>query len=357
MPLSPSTLKIYSSTLRRVYGVDPESAPEPGSLLPAPPISDETSNSTRGIIRGAVRWWYAKAGRAQEGEQLANAIPFIHEVQRLKRYPSSEQIKLFWHAVNNTPTPKQELLAIPLLLGLRAAEILGLSRAAVEEAVRTGVLTVQRKGGKEAQLPIVNAKPYFKKLLKVGRYTASLSDEGPWDVLWQVYATSERGAYWTMRRTVLAVAKKANTGVEWTPHTLRHAFASEMVRNGAPLPVVQRALGHASYQTTVSTYVHIDTKDLEKWMEVAQDAEVGPPKTQPKVPPREVVMPPELLEEEEMEAEVMPAPPKAVEPKKRQPRMEPMPAPEPEALPPPFWRPPVVPKPAVVPTPSKFRKL
>lgn len=274
MALSPSTLRVYVSTLRRVYGIDPTVPPfvEGTDIAGLPPAryNEDTTNSTRSIIRGAVRWWYSTANNPEAtalGERIANAIPFRHEVKKRKRYPSSEEIARYWRAIYELPTPKRELLAIPLTLGLRANELLLLSRTAVEEAVRTGVITVQRKGAKEGELPVKPAVEFFRSLLKAKRYTTTVKDEGPWTVLWQLIASTERGAYWQLRRLVTGTAKAIGLESTWTPHTLRHAFASEMIRAGAPLSVVQRALGHASYLTTVNTYVHIDTKDLEKWMD------------------------------------------------------------------------------------------
>lgn len=53
---------------------------------------------------------------------------------------------------------------------------------------------------------------------------------------------------------LLSIVKKyANTaglGKHFTPHSLRHAFASHMIENGANLRVVQSLLGHASFDAT-----------------------------------------------------------------------------------------------------------
>ena len=40
-------------------------------------------------------------------------------------------------------------------------------------------------------------------------------------------------------------------------HDLRHSFASQLIAKGAPLPVIQRALGHESIKTTVDRYGHL----------------------------------------------------------------------------------------------------
>ncbi|MDD7465475.1 MAG: site-specific integrase [Actinomycetaceae bacterium] len=51
-----------------------------------------------------------------------------------------------------------------------------------------------------------------------------------------------------------------------TPHDLRHSHASELIKNGVPLPVIQDRLGHESIQTTVDRYGHISR---DSWLSAA----------------------------------------------------------------------------------------
>jgi site-specific recombinase XerD len=71
-------------------------------------------------------------------------------------------------------------------------------------------------------------------------------------------AWSQTGARAELRR----LAALAGVRRRFAPHQLRHAHAVEMAREGVPLPVIQRQLGHAHLGVT-STYLQgIDTTEI-----------------------------------------------------------------------------------------------
>ena len=57
-----------------------------------------------------------------------------------------------------------------------------------------------------------------------------------------------------VRKAMTRVLKKAKLPLHFTPHCLRHTYASLMLQQGEPVAYVQRQLGHASIQLTVDTY-------------------------------------------------------------------------------------------------------
>lgn len=47
-------------------------------------------------------------------------------------------------------------------------------------------------------------------------------------------------------------------------HNLRHSFATNMLENDIPIHIISSTLGHSNVNTTVSTYIKIDIKNLKK---------------------------------------------------------------------------------------------
>ncbi|MEH1992283.1 tyrosine-type recombinase/integrase [Nostoc sp.] len=57
---------------------------------------------------------------------------------------------------------------------------------------------------------------------------------------------------------------KRKTGIAAHPHMLRHTHATALVREGMEMAYVQKRLNHASIQTTIDTYVHVNNEDMKR---------------------------------------------------------------------------------------------
>ena len=69
-----------------------------------------------------------------------------------------------------------------------------------------------------------------------------------------------------MRRVFVRLLKRAKLALHFSPHSLRHTFASLLLQQGESAVYVQRQLGHASIKLTVDTY--------GKWLPMGNKAAV-----------------------------------------------------------------------------------
>lgn len=65
-----------------------------------------------------------------------------------------------------------------------------------------------------------------------------------------------------INRELKIAAEIAGINKRISCHTLRHSFASSLVRHGTDLPTVAKLLGHSDYRTVTSIYVHKDQSEL-----------------------------------------------------------------------------------------------
>lgn len=143
--------------------------------------------------------------------------------------------------------------------GLRVSELvnLKLSNLYLDE----GFIRVTGKGNKERLVPI---SPKAVKELNLWFLDRNLMKIKPGE---QDYVfLNRRGAHLTRTMILILLKRQAQeAGIQKTisPHTLRHSFATELLKGGADLRVIQVMLGHESIGTT-EIYTHIDTTTLRE---------------------------------------------------------------------------------------------
>jgi len=79
-------------------------------------------------------------------------------------------------------------------------------------------------------------------------------------------STSKKGDKISVRyiqAMIKRYALKAGIDKDITPHTLRHTYATNCVRDNIPLPIIQEWLGH-SYLSTTQIYTHLAGKDRKE---------------------------------------------------------------------------------------------
>ena len=71
-----------------------------------------------------------------------------------------------------------------------------------------------------------------------------------------------------IRDIINAIVRKCHIDYHISPHTLRHTFATDMVKAGADLVSVKELMGHSSLNTT-SIYTHLSNKEIKKVYDMA----------------------------------------------------------------------------------------
>jgi integrase/recombinase XerD len=152
------------------------------------------------------------------------------------------------------------LLQVLYATGLRVSELVSLPVAAVRGDPR--MILVRGKGGRERMVPL--SPPARAALAGWLAHLDTVSNggrEGPARPRspYLFPARSRRG-HMTRERFFLLVKDLARLAgldaAKVSPHTLRHAFATHLLANGADLRVIQTLLGHASIATT-EIYTHV----------------------------------------------------------------------------------------------------
>jgi site-specific recombinase XerD len=67
----------------------------------------------------------------------------------------------------------------------------------------------------------------------------------------------------SIQKIVKRYARKVGLAVEPSPHTLRHTFATDLLRRGADIRAVQELLGHSNIATT-QIYTHVTNPQLKE---------------------------------------------------------------------------------------------
>ncbi|MEX2090526.1 MAG: site-specific tyrosine recombinase/integron integrase [Candidatus Paceibacterota bacterium] len=207
------------------------------------------------------------AEKVELGKQEDREVTFLErdELNRLLDAPEGNKLETF---------RDKALLTTLFSTGMRVSELCALNRDKID--VKRGEMSIRGKGGK---IRVVFLSDDAKDVL--GQYLGKRSDADealfiriPRSKNFSKEPPANAGLRLTPRsiqRIVGKYAIKAGImGKNVSPHTLRHSFATDLLRNGADIRSVQALLGHSSV-TTTQIYTHVTDKQLREVHEKFHD--------------------------------------------------------------------------------------
>ena len=159
------------------------------------------------------------------------------------------------------------LIELLYAAGLRVSELTGLNLADMDQKER--ILRVRGKGNKErivpygskAQEALEKYAPVREQLLAGDTTAAGDSQSAPNGGAVFLNYAGRRLTQRSVGRIVKKYVRLVNINWDLHPHSLRHAFATHLLADGADLRAIQELLGHQSLSTT-QKYTHASIRQL-----------------------------------------------------------------------------------------------
>lgn len=204
-----------------------------------------------------------KVDLAKTGDR---AVTFLEpeEVERLLAAPFA-RLEKATPSQRLTALRDKTILEVLFCTGLRVSELAGLKREQV--SVKRTEFTVRGKGSKQRVVFMSqNAREALKKYLEARQDTNPhlfVPHDRAQRAKTRKDADDEPLTARSIQRIVERYARAAGIMKPVTPHTLRHSYATDLLRNGADIRAVQEMLGHSAI-TTTQIYTHITDKNLRE---------------------------------------------------------------------------------------------
>ncbi|MBU0984910.1 MAG: tyrosine-type recombinase/integrase [candidate division Zixibacteria bacterium] len=199
------------------------------------------------------------------GKAYLFRIPKIKFSSKLPDFlPQNDAARLFGHG--NARDDKSSypywrdytMVALLYVTGVRREE---LSRMDVVDIdMQRRLIRVVGKGNKERQVPL-GETTHDDLRAYLDRRDAFLEAKGSASPAVFLNRDGTRLSVRSINRLVRRFG--IGEGVDMTPHTLRHSFATHLLENGADLLLIKEILGHASLSTT-QKYTHVTAEAMKR---------------------------------------------------------------------------------------------
>ena len=210
-------------------------------------------------VRSLYRWL------AQEGVVEQNPAKLVATPRLPKRLPRVPTIAEMNTVLNGAMPevaafPERDRLMLELLYGcgIRNSELVGINLDDIRASAEA--ILIRGKGKKERFVPFGgSAAPALRAYLPERQRILSATKKTTYALL-----INRRGGRLTVRsvgRIVKGIAVAKGLSPDVHPHTLRHAFGTHMLEEGADLRAIQEMLGHERLSTT-QRYTQLSMKHV-----------------------------------------------------------------------------------------------
>lgn len=221
-----------------------------------------TKSSTARALAAIRSWfkWLAKEGAVDQNPALLVSTP--KRAQHLPRVPSAEDVNRVLNSLDaaqpeeTAAWPERDRVIFELLYGcgIRNSELVGINMRDIQW--QNEAILVRGKGRKERYVPLgdeaaIALRAYLPlrsaRLLAAGK--GAMVEAGPLMMNLRMRGSC-RLTTRSVGRIVKAIAQSRGLAADVHPHTLRHAFGTHMLEEGADLRAIQEMLGHERLSTT-----------------------------------------------------------------------------------------------------------
>ena len=181
--------------------------------------------------------------------KFKKSIPDILSIEEVDKLLDIE-------VIDHISARNKAMLELMYASGLRVTELINLKPNDVD--LENNTVRTMGKGKKERIIPIGD---YATVAVKNYLYNYR-PDNKKCDYLFlnNHYNQMTRQGYFKVMKKLLL---EKGINIKFSPHTLRHSFASHMLSNGADLRTIQELLGHSNISTT-EIYLYVNSKEIRK---------------------------------------------------------------------------------------------
>ena len=225
----------------------------------------KVSNRSLSRFLSALSGFQKYLSNNAKGKEYRFKIPQMKFDSKIPEFiPAGEIDKLFEHSQPVKESEKfkywRDFVIVSLLYatGIRREELANIKLSDIDERVKT--ITVTGKGNKVRVVPV--GETAYEDIKEYLNYRESFQKNKSSNS--NYLFLNKFGQPLSVRSIDRLVKKFASlAGMDFTPHTLRHSFATHLLENGADLLLIKEILGHSSL-TTTQKYTHITAETMKK---------------------------------------------------------------------------------------------